>query len=46
MDEILAAQMEFFAKNDFLDSGEDIMGEDSEDEESFSGRGTHNPVAP
>jgi hypothetical protein len=45
-DEILAAQMEILAENEVLDSGEDTVGEDSEDEESFSGRGTHNPVAP
>jgi hypothetical protein len=45
-DGMLAAQMEFFAENEVLESGEDTVGEDSEDEESFSGRGTHNPVAP
>jgi hypothetical protein len=45
-DEILAAQMEILAENEVSDSGEDTVGEDSEDEESFSGKGTHNPVAP
>jgi hypothetical protein len=29
-----------------LDSGEESVGEDSEDEESFSVRGTHKPAAP
>jgi hypothetical protein len=46
MDEILAAQMGFFAENEVYDSGEDTVGEDSDDEESFSGKGTHNPAAP
>jgi hypothetical protein len=45
-DEILAAQMEILAENEGLDSGEDTVGEDSEDEESFSGKETHNPAAP
>jgi hypothetical protein len=45
-DEILAAQMEILAENEVLDSGEDTVGADSEDGESFSGRGTHNPVVP
>jgi hypothetical protein len=45
-DEILAAQMEILAENEVLDSGEDTVGEDSEDEESFYGRVNHNPVAP
>jgi hypothetical protein len=45
-DEIIVAQMEILAENEFLDSGEDTVGEDSEDEESFYGRVTHNPVAP
>jgi hypothetical protein len=45
-DENLAAQMEILAENEVSDSGEDTVGEDSEDEESFSGKGTHNPAAP
>jgi hypothetical protein len=45
-DEILAAQMEILAENEVSDSGEETVGGDSEDEESFSGRGTHNPAAP
>jgi hypothetical protein len=45
-DEILAAQMEILAENEVSDSGEDTVGEDSEDEESFYGRVTHNHVAP
>jgi hypothetical protein len=45
-DEILAAQMEILAQNEVSDSGEHTVGADSEDEEYFSGRGTHNPVAP
>jgi hypothetical protein len=44
-DGILAAQMEILAENEVSDSGEDTVGEDSEEEESFSGRGTHNHVA-
>jgi hypothetical protein len=44
-DEILAAQMGILAENEVSDSGEDTMGADSEGEESFSGRGTHNTVA-
>jgi hypothetical protein len=44
-DEILAAQMEILAQNEVSDSGEETVGDDSEDEESFSGRGTHNPAA-
>jgi hypothetical protein len=45
-DEIMAAQMEILAENAVSDSGEDTVGANSEDEESFSGRGTHNPVVP
>jgi hypothetical protein len=45
-DEILAAQMEIWAENDVLDSGEDTMGGDSEDESSSKGKWTHNPGAP
>jgi hypothetical protein len=45
-DEIIAAQREIIAENEISDSGEETVGEDSEDEESFSGRGTHNPAAP
>jgi hypothetical protein len=45
-DEILAGKMEILAANEVSDSGEDIMGEDSEDEGSFSRMGTHNPVVP
>jgi hypothetical protein len=44
-DKILAAQMEIIAENKISDSGEDTVGEDSEDEESFYGRGTHKPAA-
>jgi hypothetical protein len=44
-DEILAAQMEILAKNEVCESGEENVGDNSEDEESFSGRGTHNPAA-
>jgi hypothetical protein len=46
MDEIQAAQMEILAENEVSDSGEATVRGDSEDEESFSGRGTHNPAAP
>jgi hypothetical protein len=46
MDEILAAQMEILAENEVSDSGEEMGGVDSEDEDSFSGRGTHNSAAP
>jgi hypothetical protein len=45
-DEMLAAQMEILAENEVSDSGEETVGGNSEDEESFSGRGTHNPTAP
>jgi hypothetical protein len=45
-DKILAAQMKILAEDEVSDSGEYTVGEDSEDEESFSRRGTHNPVAP
>jgi hypothetical protein len=45
-DEILAAQMIFFAENEVSDSGVETVGGDSEDEESFSGRGINNPAAP
>jgi hypothetical protein len=45
-DKSLAAQIIFFAEHVVSDSGEDTVGADSEDEESFYGRGTHNPVAP
>jgi hypothetical protein len=45
-DEILAAQMEILAENEVSESGEDTVDEDSEDEESFAGKGTHNPAAP
>jgi hypothetical protein len=45
-DEILAAQMEILAENEFSGSGEETVGDDSEDEESFYRRGTHNPAAP
>jgi hypothetical protein len=45
-DEILAAQMEILAENEVSDNGEETVGEDSEDEELFVGRGTHNPEAP
>jgi hypothetical protein len=45
-DEILVVQMEILAENEVSDSGEDTVGEDSKDEESFSGKGIHNPAAP
>jgi hypothetical protein len=45
-DEILAAQMEILSESEVSDSGEETVGDDSEEEESFSGRGTHNPAAP
>jgi hypothetical protein len=43
---IIAAQMEILAENEVSDSGEDTVGEDSDNEESFSGKGTHNPASP
>jgi hypothetical protein len=46
IDETLVALMDFFAVKEVYDSGEDTVGEDLEDEESFSGKGTHNPAAP
>jgi hypothetical protein len=46
MDEILAAQMEILAELEVSDSGEETVGDDSEDEKLFSGRATHNPAAP
>jgi hypothetical protein len=45
-DQILATHIDFFAENEGSGSGEDTVGEDSDDEESFSGKGTHNPAAP
>jgi hypothetical protein len=45
-DKKVAAQMESLAENEVSDSGEDIIGEDSDYEESFYGRVAHNPVAP
>jgi hypothetical protein len=45
-DEIMAAQMEILAENQVSDSGEETMGDDWEDEDLFSGRGTHNHAAP
>jgi hypothetical protein len=42
---IIATQMEILAEKEVSDSGEDTVGEDSDDEESFSGKGTHNPAA-
>jgi hypothetical protein len=45
-DEILAAQMEILSENEVSDSVEETVGDDSDDEESFSGIGTHNPAAP
>jgi hypothetical protein len=44
-DEIIAAQMEILAENKVSDSGEDTVGEDSDDEESFSRKGAHNPAS-
>jgi hypothetical protein len=38
-DEILATEMEILAEDKKSDSGEDTVGEDSDDEESFSGKG-------
>jgi hypothetical protein len=47
MNEIMAAQMEILAENEVSDSGEVTVGDYFlEDEESFYGRGTHNPAAP
>jgi hypothetical protein len=45
-DEILAAQMGILAENEVSDSGEDTVGKDLDDEESFSGKENHNPAAP
>jgi hypothetical protein len=45
-DEFLVAQMEILAENEVSDSGEETLCDNSDDEESFSGRGTHNPAAP
>jgi hypothetical protein len=45
-DEILADQMDILAEKEVSDSGEDTGGEYLDDEESFSGKGTHNPAAP
>jgi hypothetical protein len=45
-DKIMAAQMEILAENEVSDSGEDTVGADLKDDVSFSGRGTHNSVAP
>jgi hypothetical protein len=45
-DEIIADHMEILAENEVSISGEETVGEYSEDEESFAGRGTHNPAAP
>jgi hypothetical protein len=45
-DEIMVAQMGILAENEVSDSEEETMGDDLEDEESFSSRGTHNPAAP
>jgi hypothetical protein len=44
--EILVSQMEILAENEVSGSGGDTLGEDSDDEYSFSGKGTHNPAAP
>jgi hypothetical protein len=38
--------MEILAENEVSDSGEETVRGDSEDDEFFSGRGTHNPAAP
>jgi hypothetical protein len=38
--------MEILAEREVSDSGEDTVGVDLEDDISFSGRGTHNSVAP
>jgi hypothetical protein len=46
MDEILAAKMEILAENEVSDSGEETVGDDTEDDESFSCRGSHIPAAP
>jgi hypothetical protein len=45
-DDFLAPQMEILAGNEVSDSGEDTVGEDSDDEESFPGKGNHNPAVP
>jgi hypothetical protein len=44
--EIPSALMEILAENEVVESGEDTAGADLEDYVSFSGRVTHNPVAP
>jgi hypothetical protein len=44
-DEILAAQIEILAENEVSDSGEETVGDDSDDDESFCGRGTPKPAA-
>jgi hypothetical protein len=38
--------MEILAENEVSDRGEDTVDADLEGGVSFSGRGTHNPVAP
>jgi hypothetical protein len=38
--------MEILAENEVLESREETVGDDSEDEESFSCRGTNNPAVP
>jgi hypothetical protein len=45
-DEIIAAHMEILDENEVSDSGGSTVGEDLDDEESYSGKGTHNPAAP
>jgi hypothetical protein len=42
----IARAMEILAEKEVSDNGEDTVGEDSDDDESLSGRGTHNPAAP
>jgi hypothetical protein len=47
MDDLGGVTDEILAENEVSDSGEDNMDADSEDDDvSFSGRGTQNPVAP
>jgi hypothetical protein len=45
-DEIIAAHVEILDENEVSDSGKDAVCEDSDDEESYSGKGTHNSAAP
>jgi hypothetical protein len=44
--EMLTAQIEILADNEVLDSGEDTVDANSEEDVYLSGRGTHNPAVP